>query len=396
MKRTFYITYALLVFVFFSCEKVVDIEEKPEVEEGSVNFVLQIVDSTGTLNAVYGRDYVDDASVFIESNLQNDQYTFQSDSKGIVNVGKVVSGEYLIVVKRDVTPEEMEKATGEKLFQKKLVNSGTGTIELRADMSDTVKVMLNKISTESTLVISEIYACGPPEAGLYFHDKYVEIYNQSDKVIYLDGMLIALAYYAAYTGENYANDPDYIHSENIWKFPGKGTDYPIEPGQFVVCAEDGMDHRINAPNSVDLSNVGFEFYKSDAPDVDYKDVPNMQRVYQNYGYDWLIGGETDAIVIADFDPDSLIWNGAHYIIPTSAVLDGVEYLYDPTDLSDKSLCSGIDAGATGGILFYTGKSMERKLVTDEKEEVKLKDDNNSSLDFNINSQPTPQYHNELN
>ncbi|MDZ7763807.1 MAG: hypothetical protein U5K00_05205 [Melioribacteraceae bacterium] len=33
----------------------------------------------------------------------------------------------------------------------------------------------------------------------------------------------------------------------------------------------------------------------------------------------------EAIVIANFDADSLIWDGARYLIPSNTVLDGVEH-----------------------------------------------------------------------
>ncbi|MDZ7763806.1 MAG: DUF4876 domain-containing protein [Melioribacteraceae bacterium] len=61
-------------------------------------------------------------------------------------------------------------------------------------------------------------------------------------------------------------------------------------------------------------------------------------------------------------------------------------------MDKKTLYPGIDAGATGGIVFYTGKSMERKIKSNENGRAILKDDNNSSLDFNIYPQPSPQYH----
>ena len=84
-----------------------------------------------------------------------------------------------------------------------------------------------------------------------------------------------------------------------------------------------------------------------------------------------------------------------YLIPSSTVLDGVEYLSDPTELEDKKLYPGIDAGAAGGIDIYTGKTLERKISSIENGKVKLKDDNNSSLDFNVYSKPSPKTHNEL-
>ena len=53
---------------------------------------------------------------------------------------------------------------------------------------------------------------------------------------------------------------------------------------------------------------------------------------------------------------------------------------DPTRLDLKILSPAIDAGATGGIQFYTGKSMERKASSTSPRLI-LKDDNNSTVDF---------------
>ena len=395
MRNGIYLLLIIFGFLCAACEKLVDIEEKPEVKDREVTFTIQIVDSTGILQNLYGTNNVAGAEVLIQSNLHNDQYSLETDENGIITLSGLVTGEYIIGVSRDVTAEEMEELYGEKLYQRSLVNSTNGLIELRADQTDTLKVPLDKLSVESSLVISEIYSSGPSGSGNYYHDKYIEIYNQSDEIQYLDGLIIARVYSYSPTGFSYVDDPDYIHSNSIWKFPGSGTEYPINPGQFVVCAEDGMDHRINAPNSIDLSDADFEFYKKDASDVDYANVKNMIMIYQTSGNDWLIGAKTDALVLADFDSDSLIWDDELYLIPSSAVLDGVEYLYDPTELEDKRLYPGIDAGAAGGIDIYTGKTFERKISSIEDGKVKLKDDNNSSLDFNVYSQPSPKTHNEL-
>jgi hypothetical protein len=187
------------------------------------------------------------------------------------------------------------------------------------------------------------------------------------------------------------DDPEYVHSSNIWMIPGNGTDHPLEPGAFAVLAEDAIDHRINAPNSVDQSGVRFEFYKKDAPDIDNPNVPNMKRIFQEWGNDWLIGGEGDALVIAKMHPAELQLRDERFLIPYTKIIDGVEYLSDPTQLQKKTLSPLIDAGTTGGIEFYTGKSMERIMISSDGRNV-LKDDNNSSLDFVVTSHPTPEYH----
>ena len=161
---------------------------------------------------------------------------------------------------------------------------------------------------------------------------------------------------------------------------------------LFYAQRDAIDHRINAPNSVDQSHANFEFFKDDAPDIDNPAVPNMIRIYQQAGNDWLIGGEKGALVLAKFPADSLIPYDDQFLIPYRSLLDGVEYSDDPTQLDKKILNQGIDASATGGIQFYTGKSMERILVSDNGRK-KLKDENNSSVDFMIIAPPSPgKYH----
>jgi len=106
---------------------------------------------------------------------------------------------------------------------------------------------------------------------------------------------------------------------------------------------------------------------------------------------WLMGGETDAFVLARVaNTDSLKFVDDFMLIPKTAVIDGVEYLKDPTRLDLKKLDPAIDAGAAGGIQFYTGYSNERKLATGAA--WSLEDNNNSTLDFVKINHPTPGYH----
>jgi hypothetical protein len=344
------------------------------------------------MQKIYGDSSVGNASIVLKSNTLGLEYKLISDENGEILINNITSDQYIISALRLMSEDEMEVLTGQKLDFYKLVNSSSGVVDLRADNHENIEIAMDKLYLESALVISEIYACGPPGSGLYYHDKYIEIYNQSDSVAYLDGLLIAVVYASEYLGLNYVDDPEFVHSKSIWKFPGTGKDYPINPGQYRVSAEDAIDHRINAPNSVDLSNVSFEFYKDDAPDIDNPEIPNMIKIYQSAGNDWLIGGKRNAIVLAQMDQDSLVWFDEQLLIPYKNILDGVEYLDDVTHLNEKTLNPRIDAGTTGGIQFYTGKTMERILIERNGKSM-LKDDNNSSLDFKVYPHPSPEYHN---
>lgn len=71
--------------------------------------------------------------------------------------------------------------------------------------------------------------------------------------------------------------------EALYTIPGSGTDYPVKPGEFLLLADTGIDHRAINPNSFDLSHAGFEWYDvSSSPstmDIDSPSVPNLDKWY---------------------------------------------------------------------------------------------------------------------
>ncbi len=369
-----------------------NIEEMPVNEERSITYKLILQDNSGYMSTLYGSNMVRNAEIILRSKMQGKEYKIQADSNGTAEISGILSDDYLVTADRWMTADEMKIIEGVSRGDIKLTNVNNRIIRLSPGSGNEINILMERVIGSSPLVISEIYACGPPGAGLYYHDKYVEVYNQSDSILYLDSLMIAVVYVNSYLGIHYRDDPDYVHSKSIWIFPGTGSDYPIMPGQFVLCAEDAIDHRINAPNSVDLSAADFEFYKDDAPDVDNPAVPNMIKIYQDSGNDWLIGGEKGSLIIARYPADSLKPYDDQFLIPYKSVLDGVEYMSDPTKLENKILNPSVDAGTTGGIQFYTGKSMERITAKSEDRRI-LKDDNNSSVDFQIIQPATPgEYH----
>ncbi len=384
------LTPVLLALFASSCSMLLE-DDVPTVAERKTNFTVQLKDKSAFMQTLFGSENVRNAKILLQSPSLGNTYEFYSDTNGAVTITGLLSGKYFVSVERAMTAAEMTTITGSAASGYSLVNKEVRSIELIAGDNAPIVLRLDIRVGATPLIISEIYACGPPGSGLYYHDKYVEVYNQSDSVIYLDGLIVAVIYSSSYLGLNYRDDPAYIHSKSIWMFPGTGRDYPIQPGQFVVCAEDAIDHRMNAPLSVDLSSAPFEFYKDDAPDIDNPAVPNMIRIYQEAGNDWLIGGEKGALAIARFPADSLIPYNDEFLIPYTAVLDAVEYMSDPTLLDKKTVNPSLDAGSAGGIQFYTGKSMERKKLSDVPRII-LRDENNSSFDYEIIPGPTPGGH----
>lgn len=116
----------------------------------------------------------------------------------------------------------------------------------------------------SPLIFSEIFYAGT--ATFYFRNQFYEIYNNSSKTIYLDGIYFANLTPSTATTKlpkwPDADGANYAYAERVWKFPGSGTDYPVKPGESVVISQFAANHKLAQynPNSpVDCSSSEFEF-----------------------------------------------------------------------------------------------------------------------------------------
>jgi len=141
-----------------------------------------------------------------------------------------------------------------------------------------VTIMLQP-PVRSPVVISEVWMNGPDvwETGNqnYEASKFIEVANNSDAPVYLDGMLIGKGYsrwheyswhtFCADTGVMRV-DPDGVWSHTMWRFPGAGTDYPLAPGEAAVIAVSAADHRDVHPSLLDLSGARFEFFTAGGAD----------------------------------------------------------------------------------------------------------------------------------
>jgi hypothetical protein len=136
----------------------------------------------------------------------------------------------------------------------------------------------------STFVISEIFFAGTktPEGKGYRYDKFFEIYNNSDKILYADGLCIgesalnSTVNYDKLTPESVKTTKTVLHA--IYRISGTGKQYPIQPGKTIVLADIAKDHTVDNVNGIDLSEADFEWYDNDKRDVDVPEVVNLEKV----------------------------------------------------------------------------------------------------------------------
>ena len=209
--------------------------------------------------------------------------TDTADAGGVTVFDRLLPGDYTVSVIRILTAAEVA-ALGSGNEDVNAFGGGS-TVKVVAPGADTGVVAV--AGRRGSLVISEAFYGAPLVNGAVYHfAKYIELYNNSDTMIYLDGKLIGLGpgYIRDYSnsvfnrvsceeGAPYQLDPDGIWSRYIWRVPGSGRDHSLGPGGAVVLAADAVDHTAIDSRLPDLSRADFEFIGS--TDADNPAAPNL-------------------------------------------------------------------------------------------------------------------------
>jgi hypothetical protein len=232
--------------------------------------------------------------------------------------------------------------------------------------------------------INEIYAVGPLNNIFFFYDQFVELYNSSDEVRYLDGMMISRVSGnneegGLGPGADQDNDGDIDGVVYLFRFPGSPGEenHPIYPKQFMVLACDAINHKSVVATSIDLSKADWEFFNQySADDIDNLNVPNLINMRPDRTVDFLINLVADVIVLTD--GRDTVWADG---LDISGIIDGVEYQSNAN--SKKTLDPRVDRGYALSPPRYSGQSMQRREPGS--------DSNDSTIDWEIIPYPTPGY-----
>lgn len=298
---------------------------------------------------------------------------------------------------------------------------GTVTAELFEEKS--VAVNLSKYN-KSPLVFKTLHTTG--SALYYVLDSYLEIANNSDEVQYLDGLILA-----APLGNLKAQSvwqtafPDKYQTDGlngiILAFPGTGKDYPLQPGEFIVMADQALNHKTaydedadadlkaQYAKAPDLSKANFEKYFGNG-DIDNPDVPNMEIVLRNNKYMkmWAFGAAGRAYMLAKL-PEGMTWqqfvaDESNYeaqpntesaantlMIPSKYILDAVDIYMNGVDAADNYpfFLAKDDAKGIEGNESYSSLCVRRKVEKIENGRVYYKDTNRSADDFKRAQDNTP-------
>ncbi len=427
MKKTIKMMSAAAVCMLLT---MTSCQEAEEVVLGSISVTLTPVET-------YDGVDVSGVSVTLTNNVDNTTSSATTDASGVALFENLSFSTYNATAIVELSADQAVAYTG--LNSEVTLSGSANNISVVSSTTVSASIELDG-STGGSLVIKEIYCTGAANDSysIMFKDQFIEIYNNSDEIQYVDGLYI-LECGNSSVGTDASNDvafglsnEDYVYANKVIQFPGNGTDYPVEPGQSVIVAVNAVDYLSQALDAglstvvtVDNSTADFDTYFVDWMtgngatgssyfDVDNSEVPTMVCHYHNNSYGYFNMPNYPGMALAKMDscptettldpasPTSTIY---YLMVPASSIIDAIDILATTAASELKRFNSTIDSGfyspdqytgddtaVTGG--YYSGNSYRRKIskTMDDGRNV-LSDTNNSTIDMEIIATPDPRGYN---
>ncbi len=422
--------------LFIACDSDDDVIIEP------VSYQLKVL-----LDESFENQAVEGANVNLINTSTQESYQLVTDSDGFANFYSVNPGSYNITATIQFSNDAYFNFFGTETTEDEVNFNGTAENVLINSTTTNLDIVL-KTSKIGDLLFKQIYYSGSDtKDGATFRDLFFEIYNNSNEVIYADGLYFAQAFGKSNTNvESYSlsdgqydwsqsigqtkganSNTDYVYADHVYQIPGSGTENPINPGESIVVAGTAINHKepltvdekvysVNDPTlTVDLSNADFEVYMQDylvsvgssglTSDIDNPNVPNMNVAHRVNEKELLLNPQgRDSFIIFRADDFSTLdklpspqsttvtsTTKLYVQIPNTIIIDGVETNNtDPSKLYPRRLSTAIDGGyqyTTKGT--YSSQAIIRKVHTTFGDRKVLQDTNNSTDDFTVIDIPVP-------
>lgn len=267
------------------------------------------------------------------------------------------------------------------------------------------------------IIIKEIYCGGcmkTPEQGTYQTDQYIILHNNYPQTEYLDGVCFGtLCPYNSNSNNPFGDIPQMVPLiQATWRFPGNGTDFPLEPGEdAVLCLRGAIDHSAQYPLSVNLNKPGYFvcYNPTYFTNTSYHPAPGnnispdrwldvLVKTGQANAYTYSVSSPATVLFRFPEDVDAsdyIVAEGSVVQVPGSSVdrvlmvrpewvLDAVEVFNGASTSNTKRLLPSLDAGYVTLSGTFLGHSLFRYTDDTLSESMGyevLKDSNNSTGDF---------------
>ncbi len=337
MKNKLLLIAACFLTIFSACQK------DPELTR-AVKFTVDInVKSDENLNIVSEGTVVN-----ITNKTNGSTYQAIVASNGQANFESITPGNYTINATLVVTGQKYTELAGYYVEDDVNFTTSSDNVEIFEDKSITLELKSGKTGD---WVFKQIYYVGSnTSTGAVQRDVFVEIYNNSNQILYADSLYFGQVIgknnttAADYTLPNFQYDwtkavgitvesgkdanEDYIYAHTLFRIPSDGTGkkYPVQPGESFIIAATAVDHTntyesntsvpisvTNPALTVNLNQAEFEVnlieflrptdgsaYTPFRTDVDNINVPNMVVLHVSSGNDLVLNAlGRDAVFIAD-------------------------------------------------------------------------------------------------
>ncbi|MCX2494962.1 DUF4876 domain-containing protein [Pedobacter sp. PF22-3] len=367
------------------------------------------------------------------------KYTTKSD--GVVSLDSISPGVYDISASIKIQPADYTTLTGEKVDKEVVFNASEKSKTITVEDNQQIELKLISGSTGPWVIKQIYYAGSNTTTGASFRDQFIEIYNNSDSVLFADSLYVAeVLGVQNFTSTNIYRQNNsqydwsksqgmptgidanngYIYTRSLLMIPGSGKQYPVKPGESIVLAQTAINHKapftgsdgktvtVRDPSlTIDLSGADFEAYyapflpKPLASDIDNPSVPNIDvlsysgtdLIFDNPGRMGYVifknKGTIDIKKLPQYPYPTIApptsSSDKYYQIPIDLIIDGVEV--QPSSAASrvpKKLGATLDAlytYAPNGA--YSSQSVIRKTESIVNGRRILKDTNNSAEDFDF-------------
>lgn len=445
MRKVIGCIVSMTLLVAIGCKK----NDGPAVQP--INIIVKAVYDTASGNYSFPKEGV---TVKIKNLLNSSDLTQTTDNSGLAIFNSVSAGVYNIEATISVKKAQYEAITGSILDKDSVVfNATLSNTTLNNTTNNTIELKLEFGKIGDWLIKQVYYAGSHNQNGAVYRDQFIEVYNNSNTVLYADSLYIMEVMGSNTANPNYGNGyyindgifkgqydwakslgmpanskavENYVYGRTIYRVPGNGNSYPIQPGQSFIMAQTALNHKapytsttgttisIKDPTlTVDLSGAEFEVYLGNIipnplnSDIDNPGVPNLVPVTYR-PRDWVLdnpGRNAFAIFKTDIDipatwpryPDPSVTaidatTDLFYQVPNSVIIDAMETQHSsPASRVPKRLVTSLDAGAynvPGG--QYSSQSAIRKTAKVVSGRKILMDTNNSANDFDYLERADPK------
>ena len=419
MKRYIYYiaTFTAMLFATSCAEMMNEAREAEVVELIDVAYKINIRELTTSEGdkVAAPADWYQNLEVTFVNFAEQIETKAQVNADGIAQAN-VIPGIYNIVVRSILPSEEGINYILNGLAQNTPL---TKNISVEEAAESTSEVLITPIIKDSPLVFKELFYAG--SEGWYFRDQFYEVYNNTNKVIYLDHLCFAnlvpeypttaLPEWPAIDGKD-----NYAYAVTVWQIKGDGDDYPLAPGESIVFAQEAANHiEISGGTSIvnSTTSVDFECWTGNQQRIN-AEIPDVPYVFWSGFINkmmWLTTVDGSALALyqpgKNLEFGSDYWqegvttsaqvgsNGQQYArIPIENVIDAVECIPSSNDLNMKRIPGILDSGAATVDGFYNGKSVARKIDSYREDGSPIfQDTNNSTADFEVCNDPTIRRYN---